>query len=112
MKKYAMELAMACLLLVSFYFLSREAAVASREIRQEDKVILVDPGHGGRDPGMIGIDNLEEKGINLSIAKLVRDNLEKKGFRVVMTRTGDEGLYEEDSANKKALDMQRRFALI
>ncbi len=112
MKKYAMELAMACLLLVSFYFLSREAAVASREIRQEDKVILVDPGHGGRDPGMIGIDNLEEKGINLSIAKLVRDNLEKKGFRVVMTRTGDEGLYEEDSANKKAQDMQRRIALI
>ena len=47
MKKYVMELSMTCLLLVSFYFLSREAAVVSREIRQENKVILIDPGHGG-----------------------------------------------------------------
>lgn len=112
LKKYIVELAMAFLLLSSFYFLSREAAVASREIHSEEKVILVDPGHGGMDPGMIGVGNLEEKGINLSVARLVKDCLEEKGFRVVMTRTEDEGLYEEGSTNKKAQDMQKRIAFI
>lgn len=107
-----MELVMACLLLVSFYFLSREAAVASGEIHTDEKLILVDAGHGGMDPGMVGVGNLEEKGINLIIAKMVREELEKKGYQVVMTRTKDEGLYDEESSNKKAQDMQRRISLI
>ena len=72
LKKHIMELVMACLLLVSFYFLSREAAVASGEIHTDEKLILVDAGHGGMDPGMVGVGNLEEKGINLIIAKMVR----------------------------------------
>ena len=68
--------------------------------------------HGGADPGMIGVGGLEEKGINLEIALKVRDVLEKKGFTVIMTREQDEGLYDQDSRNQKAQDMQRRIALI
>ena len=63
-----MELIMACLMLVSFYLLSRQAAVVSVSSKkvpkgQEKGVIVIDAGHGGEDPGMIGIKNLEEKGI-------------------------------------------------
>lgn len=49
MKKYAIELAMACLLLVSFLFLSRQAAEVSGEMenqKKEKKIIAIDPGHG------------------------------------------------------------------
>lgn len=112
--KYLAELSMACLLLVCFFFLSRQAAqVSGRLTAQEEKrVIVVDPGHGGMDPGMIGIGDLEEKGINLSIAQKVKAVLEREGFETVLTRETDEGLYEEDSHNKKAQDMQKRIALI
>ena len=55
-----MELIMGCLLLLCFYCLSREAAAVSARMSQK-KVIVVDCGHGGIDPGMIGIDVLKEK---------------------------------------------------
>lgn len=124
-RKYGMELIMACLLLVSFYLLSRQAAVVSvqMEAGQEatekeeqkpagEKLILVDPGHGEGDPGMIGAGGLEEKGINLSISLLLKESLENRGYSVVMTRDTDKGLYDASANNKKAQDMQRRVALI
>ncbi|MDD7218694.1 MAG: N-acetylmuramoyl-L-alanine amidase [Clostridia bacterium] len=114
MKKNIIELVMACLLLVSFFFLSREAAKTVQEMNATDvnNVILVDAGHGGDDPGMIGVNGLEEKGINLSISEKLKKNLEKKGFKVIMTREEDKGLYEENSRNQKAQDLQNRIALI
>ena len=75
-------------------------------------LILVDAGHGGSDPGMIGVGGLEEKGINLSVSLLLRDTLEKSGYSVIMTREEDKGLYDSSAANKKAQDMQRRIAMI
>lgn len=111
--KYLAELSMACLLLVCFFFLSREAAqVSVVPSEQEKKVIVVDPGHGGADPGMIGVGDLEEKGINLAVSLKVKKVLEQMGYEVVLTRERDEGLYEESSHNKKAQDMQRRIAVI
>ena len=118
MKKYRIELTMACLLLVCFYLLSRQAAVIS--VNQTERgtqkaaspLILVDAGHGGSDPGMIGVGGLEEKGINLSISLFLRDTLEKSGYSVIMTREEDKGLYDSSAANKKAQDMQRRIAMI
>lgn len=111
MKKHVLELTMACLLLVSFYFLSREAASVSNEIHKE-KVIVVDAGHGGMDPGMIGVGGLEEKGINLAIALKLKAILEERGFMVVMTRETDDGLYDEGVKNQKVQDMQRRIAVM
>lgn len=117
LRKYIMELVMTGMLLVSFYFLSRQAAAVSvwmnsGEVQTQEKVIVLDPGHGGSDPGMIGVDGLEEKGVNLSVALLLREKLEKKGFTILMTREKDQGLYDETAQNKKAQDMQRRIALI
>ena len=117
LKKCVMELIMACFLLICFYFLSRQAATGSvwmnsEEAEQKGNVIVLDPGHGGSDPGMIGIDGLEEKGINLSVSLLLREKLEAKGYTVVLTRESDQGLYDDSAQNKKAQDMQRRIALI
>ncbi len=59
-----------------------------------DAVILLDPGHGGIDPGAICSVNMtgysNEKDINLSIATKVKDLLEAEGATVVMTRSGDD----------------------
>ena len=114
MKKYGLELMLGCLLLVSFLILSKQAAEVSETMSstENSKIILVDAGHGGADPGMIGVNGLEEKGINLQIAVKLKDSLEKQGFSVIMTREEDKGLYEEDSRNQKAQDMQRRIALV
>ena len=104
-----MELIMGCLLLLCFYCLSREAAAVSARMSQK-KVIVVDCGHGGIDPGMIGIDGLKE--FNLAIGMKLKKALEDYGYQVVMTRETDTGLYDEDSQNKKAQDMQKRILLI
>ena len=76
---------MACMLLVCFYILSREAALTVGKA-QDPPVILVDAGHGGADPGMVGVGGLEEKDLNLAIAQKLKADLENRGYRVVMTR--------------------------
>ena len=94
-EKYVAELSMAVLLLISFFFLSREAAEVSKEItpeKNQQKVVVVDPGHGGDDPGMIGVGGLKEKGINLAVSMELKAALEQQGFVVVMTREEDKGL--------------------
>jgi len=55
---------------------------------------------------------LRKRGINLQIALKLKEILETKGYTVVMTREEDKGLYDEDSRNQKAQDMQRRIAMI
>lgn len=100
-------LSSALMLLLSF----QEAAAVSARMSQK-KVIVVDCGHGGIDPGMIGIDGLKEKEFNLAIGMKLKKALEDYGYQVVMTRETDTGLYDEDSQNKKAQDMQKRILLI
>lgn len=54
----------------------------------QGKRIVIDPGHGGSDPGMLGTTyNTLEKDLNLQTALYVRDYLTAKGARVEMTRT-------------------------
>lgn len=112
LKKHVMEMTMAVLLLISVFFLSKEAAVVSNETAEKEKVIVIDAGHGGADPGMIGIGGLEEKGINLAVSMKLKEALENQGFTVVMTRQEDKGLYEEGTRNKKVQDMQNRIKIM
>ena len=118
MKKRGIEIGMAVLMLVCFYILSREAAEATEKLKdgsgniQAGQVILVDAGHGGIDSGMVGIEGLKEKGINLEIAIKLKAVLEKRGFTVMMTREEDKGLYKDNTQNMKAQDLQNRIAMI
>ena len=50
--------------------------------------VIIDPGHGGKDPGAVNSLGTEAN-YNLKIAKLLQDNLRKRGFKVVMTRSTD-----------------------
>ena len=77
--------------------------------------IIIDAGHGGIDSGAIGIDNVLEKDINLSIALNLRDLLKASGFNVKMTRESDISIHNDDSATirgKKVSDLNNRLKMI
>lgn len=52
-------------------------------------IVVLDPGHGGEDPGAVGATGLTEKSVVLSIARETRKLLEAKGYKVYMTRNED-----------------------
>lgn len=52
-------------------------------------VVIIDPGHGGKDPGAIGIGGLQEKTVILPISKKIAALLQQQGIQVVMTRDSD-----------------------
>ena len=74
--------------------------------------IVLDAGHGGRDGGSVGVNGTIEKEINLEYTLLLKDKLVKNGFRVVLTRKNDDGLYSQFSKNKKTSDMNKRYEII
>lgn len=74
--------------------------------------VAVDPGHGGRDPGKIGINGALEKDINLSIAMKLKEQLEDNGYRVVMTREEDISLSSEEDSQKQLADLKNRVDII
>lgn len=68
--------------------------------------IIVDPGHGGDDSGMIGVSGRYEKEVNLEISRKLRNLLEQRGAYVIMTRQTDDWLgasKEEDFQNREKI---------
>ena len=61
----------------------------TREFGLTAKTIVIDPGHGGKDPGALGTGTLQEKEIVLSISGKLREVLTAKGYTVLMTRETD-----------------------
>ncbi|MCI8927738.1 MAG: N-acetylmuramoyl-L-alanine amidase [Lachnospiraceae bacterium] len=103
------------ILMVSMFVLAREGAVYVTSLQVENKsraCVVIDAGHGGSDPGKVGINNQLEKEINLKIAEILKDFLQAEGIEVVMTRESDAGLYDEGASNKKVQDMKRRLEII
>lgn len=64
----------------------------------KNKVIAIDPGHGGSDPGAIGMARNQEKTVNLAVALKVKALLEKAGAKVLMTRDDDVDVYGPNSS--------------
>ena len=84
--------------------------------KQADKeqryTIVIDPGHGGNDPGKIGINDVPEKDVNLAISLKLKDILEQNDCKVIMTRETDQGLYQDGDTNKKIADLHARCRII
>lgn len=60
------------------------------------QTVVLDPGHGGRDPGAIGVGGLQEKDVTLRMATAVAAGLKQRGFNVVLTREDDRALSLEE----------------
>ena len=110
--KQKIEIAMACLLIALVILCATNLKDITSAQGTGNKVIVVDAGHGGVDPGKVGVNNVLEKDINLRIASLLKEKLEAEGFTVVMTRDSDAGLYNEGDSNKKISDMKKRCEII
>ena len=75
------------------------------------KTIYIDPGHGGIDPGAI-YKEIKESDINLEISKQLKEELEKDGAKVYLTRIGDYDLSEINTKNHKRNDLTVRARII
>ncbi|TJX14069.1 N-acetylmuramoyl-L-alanine amidase CwlD [Tissierella creatinini] len=80
-----------------------------------NRIIGIDPGHGGVDPGALSKEGLEENNINLQIALKLKRYIEQSGGIAVLTRDEDKGLYTEKSTTTKQMkteDLKNRKAII
>ena len=80
--------------------------------KEQRYTIVIDPGHGGNDPGKIGINDVPEKDVNLAISLKLKDILEQNDCKVIMTRETDQGLYQDGDTNKKIADLHARCRII
>lgn len=76
----------------------------------KDKIITLDAGHGGSDPGAIGANGTKEKTITLAITLKVQELLKKKGAKVYMTRTKDVDVYGPNASDKDELQARVNVA--
>jgi N-acetylmuramoyl-L-alanine amidase len=60
------------------------------------RTVVIDPGHGGRDPGATGVGGVREKDVNLRLSRLLEERLVRNGFKVVLTRDSDSSLDLEE----------------
>lgn len=101
-------------LLMSIGFIGKStAAVFSIPIRST--VVVIDAGHGGRDPGASGRSGITEENVNLKIALKLRRLIEQGGGTAIMIREDDTGLYTEEGNRmdtRKSEDLKNRHALI
>lgn len=89
-----------------------EKIAENNPVKSSKITVVVDAGHGGRDPGKVGVNGILEKDINLSIALKLKTLLEENDFHVIMTREEDIGLEEEGASSKKVSDMRKRVEII
>lgn len=70
----------------------REAVLESATPLAPTGPVVLDPGHGGYDPGAVGPNGLYESNLNLAVSRHAAAALEQAGFATVMTRNGDHGM--------------------
>lgn len=106
MKKYYLVLLTFLILTLLFASLKVEA-----KKQLTGKIIVVDPGHGGIDPGTM-YGEILEKNINLNISYYLKEELENLGAKVIITRNGDYDLSTPNAYQRKRSDFDNRINLI
>lgn len=117
MKRKAGIACLAAALICGVIFVPSDKNIAAEiSKRTAASVIVLDPGHGGMDGGAQSSAGISEKDINLSICIMLRELLEKDGFKVIMTREDDRALCDENSQgtirSHKTEDMKERKQII
>ncbi|WP_423219355.1 N-acetylmuramoyl-L-alanine amidase CwlD [Clostridium lundense] len=100
---------------VLYAFMGKDVLADKKDTNKNNaKVILIDPGHGGMDGGAVSRSGTLEKDINLSISLKLRDELKKSGFNVIMTREEDKWLCDDDKGKireRKRADLYNRWKM-
>lgn len=85
---------------------------AVQDVVSTERTVWIDPGHGGADPGKVGVGDVLEKDINLQIAMKLKEELEARDIQVLMTRTEDTDLAEEGAGSRKMSDLNNRCKMM
>ncbi|MCH5185443.1 MAG: N-acetylmuramoyl-L-alanine amidase [Oscillospiraceae bacterium] len=92
-----------------------QTVVRSGKSIYRDISVIVDAGHGSPDGGAVGVSGTQEKDVNLAIALMLKTVLESKGIPVIMTRSGDNAIYDKSAKTireKKRSDMNNRLKIM
>ncbi|MGL5674897.1 MAG: N-acetylmuramoyl-L-alanine amidase CwlD [Cellulosilyticaceae bacterium] len=111
MKKHSnnmMVVLFICLIGFCTYLKFANTSAETFGLATASKVIVIDPGHGGHDPGKVGSKGVHEDEINLQIAMKLKNYLEQSGATVIMTRTDDSYLEGPGGNTHKRKDMSHR----
>ena len=101
--KHKIEIVMAVFFIaVSLMASAWGVSVVSAKKTAKNLRVVIDPGHGGSDPGKVAVDGTMEKDVNLK----------KHGVDVYYTRESDCTLCQEDGGSKKARDLQKRCQIV
>ncbi|MGL4523015.1 MAG: N-acetylmuramoyl-L-alanine amidase CwlD [Bacilli bacterium] len=115
MKKNNYYFLRSIVILLCWVMFSHRVEAEGWQLPLTEKVIVIDPGHGGIDGGATR-GNVMEKDVTLIISKMLRDYLQPLGATVVLTREGDYDLAEKNEKirvrRRKALDLSRRVQLV
>lgn len=115
MKRYFYTVTNLYIIFFILILLSEQLIVSvqyNRYNQTEQIIVAIDAGHGGFDPGKVGVYNILEKDINLIISKKLQKYLEENEIPVIMTRADEKGLYKASDHNKKSTDMRKRVSII
>ena len=105
--------ALAVALAAIFVFSFGLAGIAAASVPAEAFTVVLDAGHGGLDPGVVGgTSKVKESEINLKIVRELEKLFADAGFRVVLTRKNEGGLYGLPTSGYKRRDMQKRREII
>ncbi|MEW9095643.1 MAG: N-acetylmuramoyl-L-alanine amidase CwlD [Clostridiaceae bacterium] len=104
------KIAFVTVIIVFTIMLAYNMQAKTKVINPEERIILIDPGHGGIDGGAVSPSGTIEKDINLSISLMLKEELQKHGYKVIMTREEDKGLNGEKGTvrEKKIEDLNNR----
>lgn len=94
-----------------FLFLAMYSYPVRADLPLQGKVIAIDSGHGGLDPGSL-YNDIYEKDITLSIGKYLEKYLSEMGATVIMTRTSDDDLSNGVKNHRKKADFDERIKII
>lgn len=113
-KKTILSLSIIFLLISSIIFLKNIRFIEIFKTKSKNnKIIVIDPGHGGIDGGASDKEGFLEKNVNLDIGLKLEKELEKEGFNVIMTRKTDKSLEElsniDGSRYRKDLDARKNI---
>lgn len=103
------------ILISLFAFFYRERGFPTFSLAITNKIIVIDPGHGGVDPGAVGKGGVLESKVNLELSLKLKSLLEQSGAVVIMTREDDKGLYTKESntlREKKREDLKNRRKIL
>ncbi len=102
-----------CLCLTIFFITLNARSVNSYSIQNAKYTVVIDAGHGGIDGGSVGKNtNAIESELNLAYAKNLASQLNQMGINTILTRSDDNGLYDENAKSLKKSDMKKRKQII